>query len=284
MRAAPMAGVGSWPGGGRDARQPAPGSPGQRDRRPGAPAHVPELPGCAVVTRVLVVDDEPQLLRALRINLRARSYEVHVARTGTEALKLASAHPPGLVILDLGLPDMDGVEVIHGLRGWTDVPIVVLSGRTGSTDKVQALDAGADDYVTKPFGMEELLARMRAVTRRVTAAEHENVPVVHLGDITVDLAARQVLRSTGDSPPQPVRLTPTEWHLLEVLIRQPGKLLSQRYLLTEVWGPAYANQTANLRLYMAQLRRKLEPDPSRPRYLITEPGMGLRFQPEGSVR
>jgi two-component system, OmpR family, KDP operon response regulator KdpE len=233
------------------------------------------------MTRILVVDDEPQLLRALRINLRARGYDVDVVASGTDALRTASAHPPDLVVLDLGLPDLDGVEVIHGLRGWTDVPIIVLSGRSGSTDKVQALDAGADDYVTKPFGMEELLARMRAITRRIGPGDVASAPLVRLGGVTVDLAARQVLRAAADGgPPQPVRLTPTEWHLLEVLARQPGKLLSQRYLLTEVWGVAYVNQPANLRLYMTQLRRKLEPDPSRPRFLLTEPGMGYRFQPD----
>jgi len=234
------------------------------------------------VTRVLVVDDEPQLLRALRINLRARGYDVHVAGTGTDALTLAAAHPPDLVVLDLGLPDLDGVEVIQGLRGWTDVPIIVLSGRTGSGDKVEALDAGADDYVTKPFGMEELLARMRAVGRRAAAGDvASSDPAVSFGAVTVDLAAHQVTRAGADGDLQPVRLTPTEWHLLEVLVRQPGKLLSQRYLLAEVWGAAYVDQPTNLRVYMAQLRRKLEPDPSRPRYLLTEPGMGFRFQPEG---
>lgn len=233
------------------------------------------------MTQVLVVDDEPQLLRALRINLRARGYEVHVAPTGSDALKLASTSPPDLVVLDLGLPDLDGVEVIHGLRGWTDVPIIVLSGRTGSADKVHALDAGADDYVTKPFGMEELLARMRAVTRRTASSDTVGKdPVVRFGDVTVDLAAHQVTRPDGDGDPKPVRLTPTEWHLLEVLVRQPGKLLSQRYLLTEVWGAGYVDQPTNLRVYMGQLRRKLEPDPSRPRYLVTEPGMGFRFQPD----
>jgi len=234
------------------------------------------------MTRVLVVDDEPQILRALRINLRARDYDVEVAATGAEALRLASARPPDLVILDLGLPDLDGVEVIHGLRGWTEVPIIVLSGRAGGTDKVAALDAGADDYVTKPFGMEELLARMRAITRRASVGDPSEAPSVSFGDVTVDLADRIVTRSATDAAgdrPEPVHLTPTEWHLLEVLVRQPGKLLSQRYLLAEVWGAAYVNQPANLRLYMAQLRRKLEPDPARPRYLLTEPGMGYRFQP-----
>jgi two-component system, OmpR family, KDP operon response regulator KdpE len=225
------------------------------------------------VTSVLVIDDEPQIVRALRINLRVRQYEVHAAGSAGEALELAAKHPPDLVILDLGLPDMDGVEVIHGLRGWTDAPIIVLSGRTDSTDKVEALDAGADDYVTKPFGMDELLARIRAASRRVTA--DGDVPRINLGDLVVDLAARRVTRGDED-----IRLTPTEWHLLEVLLRNPGKLLSRQQLLTAVWGPGYADATGNLRLYMAQLRRKLEPDPARPRWLLTEPGMGYRYQPD----
>jgi two-component system KDP operon response regulator KdpE len=225
------------------------------------------------VTAVLVIDDEPQIVRALRINLRVRQYEVHTAGTAGEALEIAAKHPPDLVILDLGLPDMDGVEVIHGLRGWTDAPIIVLSGRTDSTDKVDALDAGADDYVTKPFGMDELLARMRAVSRRITA--NGDTPRVTLGDLVVDLAARRVIRGDED-----IRLTPTEWHLLEVLLRNPGKLLSRQQLLSAVWGPGYADATGNLRLYMAQLRRKLEPDPARPRWLLTEPGMGYRYQPD----
>ena len=229
------------------------------------------------MTRVLVVDDEPQILRALRINLRVRQYEVHTAATGAEALEVAAAHPPDLVILDLGLPDMEGVDVIAGLRGWTTAPIIVLSGRADSADKVEALDAGADDYVTKPFGVEELLARMRAATRRTGAAE--DPPRVRLGDITVDLAAKRVTKDTGHDGGADVRLTPTEWHLLEVLLRNPGRLLSQKQLLHDVWGPGYDNASGNLRLYMAQLRRKLEPDPARPRWLITEPGMGYRYQP-----
>jgi two-component system, OmpR family, KDP operon response regulator KdpE len=242
------------------------------------------------VTRVLVVDDEPQILRALRINLRVREYQVDAAATGTQALEMAARHPPDLVILDLGLPDVDGVEVIEGLRGWTKAPIIVLSGRTDSTDKVEALDAGADDYITKPFGVEELLARMRAAVRRTGAAEDR--PRIRLGDLIVDLAAKRVTRQAAvaaggglagaeDNAAQPddIRLTPTEWHLLEVLLRNPGKLLSRNQLLTEVWGPGYADATGNLRLYMAQLRRKLEPDPARPRWLITEPGMGYRYQP-----
>jgi two-component system KDP operon response regulator KdpE len=241
---------------------------------------------------VLVVDDEPQILRALRINLRVRDYEVHVAATGTEALEVAGRYPPDLVILDLGLPDLDGVEVIQGLRGWTKAPIIVLSGRADSLDKVEALDAGADDYVTKPFGVEELLARMRAAVRRTGIPE--DLPRIRLGELVVDLAAKRVVRQApvpagldpageapaGEAPAEGIRLTPTEWHLLEVLLRNPGKLLSRNQLLTEVWGPGYADATGNLRLYMAQLRRKLEPDPARPRWLITEPGMGYRYQPD----
>jgi len=243
------------------------------------------------MTRVLVVDDEPQILRALRINLRVRDYEVHVAATGAEALEVAGRYPPDLVILDLGLPDLDGVEVIEGLRGWTKVPIIVLSGRADSVDKVEALDAGADDYVTKPFGVEELLARMRAAVRRTGTPE--DLPRIRLGQLVIDLAAKRVIRQSpvpaggtagaepaGGTAPEDIRLTPTEWHLLEVLLRNPGKLLSRNQLLTEVWGPGYADATGNLRLYMAQLRRKLEPDPARPRWLITEPGMGYRYQPD----
>jgi len=238
------------------------------------------------MTRVLVVDDEPQILRALRINLRVRDYEVHVAATGAEALKVAAQYPPDLVILDLGLPDLDGVEVIAGLRGWTKAPIIVLSGRADATDKVGALDAGADDYVTKPFGVEELLARMRAVVRRTGAGE--DMPQIRLGELVVDLTAKRVIlqapvtAGTGGATgaPEDIRLTPTEWHLLEVLLRNPGKLLSRNQLLTEVWGHGYPDTTGNLRLYMAQLRRKLEPDPARPCWLITEPGMGYRYQPD----
>ncbi|TCC40811.1 response regulator [Kribbella speibonae] len=225
------------------------------------------------MTRVLVVDDEPQIVRALQINLKARGYEVHLAGTGTSALKVAAQHPPELVILDLGLPDFDGVDVIRGLRGWTDAPILVLSGRTDQTDKVEALDAGADDYVTKPFGIDELLARMRAVLRRSNLAQDQ--PVVTVGGAVVDLAAKRVTLENGED----VRLTPTEWHLLEVLVRNPGKLMSQRQLLTEVWGPGYETASGNLRFYMGQLRRKLEPDPARPKHLLTEPGMGYRFEP-----
>jgi two-component system KDP operon response regulator KdpE len=225
------------------------------------------------MTRVLVVDDAPQIVRALAINLRARGYEVATAADGAEALSESTAHQPDVVILDLGLPDMDGVAVIEALRGRSTVPILVLSGRSDSVDKVDALDAGADDYVTKPFGMDELLARLRAMVRR-NAPPNAEEPQIAFGDATVDLTAKRVT-VRGDE----VRLTPTEWHLLEVLIRHPGRLMSQRQLLTEVWGPGYENAQGNLRLYMAQLRRKLEPDPSRPRHFRNEPGMGYRFEP-----
>ena len=221
------------------------------------------------MTRVLVVDDEPQILRALAINLRARGYEVRTAGSGTEALATAAAHPPELVVLDLGLPDMEGTEVIAGLRGWTAVPVLVLSGRSDSTDKVDALDAGADDYVTKPFGMDELLARLRAMVRRAGQAGDEP-PTVEFGDTMVDLAMRKVTRDGEE-----VRLTPTEWHLLEVLVRHPGRLLSQKQLLAEVWGPGYESAQGNLRLYMGQLRRKLEQDPARPQVPPQRAGHGL---------
>jgi two-component system KDP operon response regulator KdpE len=225
------------------------------------------------MTRILVVDDEPQILRALRINLRARKYDVDTAPDGTAALRAASHHHPDLVVLDLGLPDMEGAEVIRGLRGWTSTPIIVLSGRTDSRDKVEALDAGADDYITKPFGIDELLARIRAVTRRVQPPG-ETLPTMTIGRHTIDLAARTI--DGGDTG---VRLTPTEWQLLEHLLRHPGKLLSQRALLHDVWGPQYQTETNYLRQYMARLRRKLEADPSHPRHLLTEPGMGYRFRP-----
>ncbi len=246
------------------------------------------------MTRVLVIDDEPSILRALRINLTARNYEVSTASDGASGLAAVSRDRPDVLILDLGLPDMDGTDVIHGVRGWTSTPIIVLSVWGQEHQKVAALDAGADDYVTKPFGMDELLARMRAAVRRTPAAEAP--PRVRLGDLVVDLAAKRVTRDGSgagrtrsadaaeaggtDGPPDgDIRLTPTEWHLLEVLLRNPGKLLSHRQLLNDVWGPGYDNAGGNLRLYMAQLRRKLEPDPARPRWLITEPGMGYRYQP-----
>ena len=226
------------------------------------------------MTRVLVVEDEPGLRKALGINLRARDYEVTLAADGRSALTAASSEPPDVVVLDLGLPDMDGVEVIEGLRGWSKAPIIVLSARTGEPDKVVALDAGADDYVTKPFGMDELLARIRAALRRAAVPDPGAPAVVRTEAFTIDLAAKRVTTSEGD-----VRLTPTEWSLLEMLVRNPGKLVSQKQLLQDVWGPGYESETNYLRVYMAQLRRKLELDPARPIHLITEPGMGYRFQP-----
>jgi len=224
------------------------------------------------VTRILIVEDEPGLRRALTINLRARGYEVVAAADGAAALAAAASEPPDLVILDLGLPDMDGIEVIEGLRGWSRAPIIVLSARQAQGDKVVALDVGADDYMTKPFGMDELLARLRAALRR--SGRDDQAPVVETASFAVDLAAKQA-RANGE----PVHLTPTEWHLLEVLIRHEGKLVPRKQLLHEVWGPAYETETNYLRVYMAQLRRKLEPDPAHPRHLLTEPGMGYRFTP-----
>jgi two-component system KDP operon response regulator KdpE len=224
------------------------------------------------VTRVLIVDDDRPLLRALAINLRARKYDVETAEDGTSALATAGRRPPDLVILDLGLPDMNGVDVVFGLRGWSSAPIIVLSARDAQADKVAALDAGADDYVTKPFGVDELLARMRAALRRNSPASA--APILKTDAFTIDLAAKRVTTPHGD-----IRLTPTEWGLLELLVRNPGKLVSHRQLLQEVWGPGYESETNYLRVYMAQLRRKLEMNPSRPEHLITEPGMGYRFQP-----
>jgi len=226
------------------------------------------------MTRVLVVEDDPRLVRALVINMQARQYGVDAAPDGATALRLAAARQPDVVMLDLGLPDMDGVDVIKALRGWTRVPILVLSARQASDEKVAALDAGADDYITKPFSMDELLARLRAAVRRV-----EDVPLapattlVATDDFTIDLLAKRATRDGHD-----IRLTPTEWHLLEILITNPGRLVTQKYLLQEVWGMSQSNKTNYLRVYMAQLRRKLEGDPSSPRYLITEPGMGYRFE------
>jgi two-component system, OmpR family, KDP operon response regulator KdpE len=224
-------------------------------------------------TRVLVVDDEPQILRALRINLSVRGYEVTTAATGSDALRLAADHKPDVVILDLGLPDMSGIEVIGGLRGWLTAPVIVLSARTDSADKVEALDAGADDYVTKPFGMDEFLARLRAAIRRGAAATEMDQPVIETASFTVDLAAKKVTKNGTE-----VHLTPTEWGMLEMLVRNRGKLVGREELLKEVWGPAYAKETHYLRVYLAQLRRKLEDDPSRPVHLLTEAGMGYRFQ------
>ena len=223
------------------------------------------------MTRVLVVDDEPSILRALRINLTARHYDVTTAADGATGLAAAARDRPDVIILDLGLPDMDGTDIIHGVRGWTSTPIIVLSAWGQESQKVAALDAGADDYVTKPFGMDELLPRLRAAVRRATPAPDQ--PVITTPDFTVDLAAKQVARSDNGT----VRLTPTEWQILEILVRNTGKLVTQRQLLHEVWGPAYETESNYLRVYMAQLRRKLEPEPAQPKYLLTAPGMGYRF-------
>ncbi|MEV8441067.1 response regulator [Actinosynnema sp. NPDC051121] len=226
------------------------------------------------MTTVLVVDDDPQILRALRISLDAHGYRVLTASDGASALRAATGEPD-VIVLDLGLPDQDGVDVITGLRRVTTAPILVLSARLDSADKVRALDAGADDYVTKPFGTDEFLARLRAAVRRsarrrATAAE----PVVRAASFTVDLTAKKIHRDGAE-----VHLTPTEWGLLEALVRAGGEVLSPHRLLTEVWGPTYTSATHYLRVYLVQLRRKLEPDPSHPRHLLTEPGRGYRFQP-----
>ena len=233
-----------------------------------------------MMIKVLVVDDEPQLLRALRINLTARKYEVVTAVDGTSALAIAARTLPDLVVLDLGLPDLDGAEVIKGLRGWTEVPIVVLSGRADASDKVEALDAGADDYLTKPFSMEELLARLR-VARRHADRNAPKTAVQRIGDFDVDVASHTVTR-VDDAPetaPATVHLTPTEWGIVEVLLKNAGRLVTARQLLTEVWGHGYENDTPLLRFHFTKLRRKLEREPSRPAHLLTEPGMGYRFQP-----
>jgi two-component system KDP operon response regulator KdpE len=222
------------------------------------------------VTRVLVVDEEPPIRRARAPHLKARGFEVDLAPTGEDALRLAAEAHPDVVILDLGLPGIDGIEVVAGLRGWTTIPIIVLSVRDGEGDKVAALDAGADDYVTKPFGMNELLARMRAALRRNAPVDEE--PVVTTDDFTIDLTRKVVSRDGAE-----VRLTPIEWHLVELLVRNAGRLVSQRQLLQEVWGPQYGTESAYLRVHMAQVRKKLEPDPARPRHFITERGMGYRF-------
>ncbi len=232
------------------------------------------MTAAAIPTRVLVVDDEPQIRRALDVNLRIRGYGVDLAGTGEDALRLAASLHPDVVILDLGLPGIDGVEVIHGLRAWTDVPIIVLSVREAEAEKVAALDAGADDYVTKPFGMAELLARVRAAVRRNAATDPEE-PVVETAAFRVDLAAKRVTTADGE-----IRLTPTEWQIVEVLVRNEGRLVAQRQLLREVWGPQYEHETNYLRVHLAHIRRKLEPIPAQPRYFRTEPGMGYRFTRE----
>ncbi len=227
--------------------------------------------------RILLADDDDQLQRALRITLAARGYEVVAARDGAEAIDLAANAHPDLILLDLGMPRVDGLDVIRAVRAWSKVPILVLSGRTDSAEKVDALDAGADDYVTKPFAMDELLARIRARARSTSgeadAAAHA------IGALTVDLAAKTIRSTDASGHATSVRLTPTEWRLLELFLKNPGKLLTRQMLLSEVWGPFHANDAGYLRLYVAQLRRKLEPTPSEPRFFLTEPGMGYRFEP-----
>jgi len=222
--------------------------------------------------RILIADDDPQIVRALRITLTARGYDVVTAADGAEALRHAIDTHPDLIVIDLGMPGLTGIEVIEAVRGWSQVPILVVSGRTDSLDKVDALDAGADDYVTKPFAADELLARIRALSRRIPTSVDE--PVVSFGGVVVDLAARTVTRDGAG-----VRLTPTEWRLLEVLVRNPDRLQTRETLLTEVWGPQYTTDTGYLRLYISQLRKKLEDAPANPVHLVTESGLGYRFVP-----
>ncbi|HUA30997.1 MAG TPA: response regulator [Streptosporangiaceae bacterium] len=241
-----------------------------RGRTEGSPAREDDGPA----PRVLIVEDEPALLRALRINLRARGYDVAIAARGHEALTEARRHPPDVVLLDLGLPDLDGREVIRELRGWSKAPVIVLSGRAGSGDKIGALDAGADDYVTKPFDMEELLARLRAAMRRTDQSPH--AALFRIGRHEIDITAHTI---DGPADREQMHLTPTEWRLLEILLTAPGQLVGSDRLLGEVWGPGFERSTHYLRFHMAGLRRKLEEDPHRPRHLLTEPGMGYRYQP-----
>ena len=222
--------------------------------------------------RILIADDVPQFLRALRITLGARGYEVLLARDGQHALEMAIDHKPDIILLDLGMPRLDGVKVIEAVRGWSSAPILVISGRSGSAEKVEALDAGADDYVTKPFSMDELLARIRVLTRRIGQDEVDEEPIVAFGSVWVDLAAHTVTRDGAN-----VRLTPTEWRVLELLIRNEGRLVTRQTMLSQVWGSEHVTDTGYLRLYISQLRKKLEPEPSRPRYLITDAGMGYRL-------
>ena len=228
------------------------------------------------MTRILVVDDEPQIRKALGVNLRARGYDVDLAATGEEALTLAAGNHPDLVLLDIGLPGIDGIEVVEGLRGWTTVPIIMLSVRDAEEDKVRALDAGADDYVTKPFGMNEVLARLRAALRRHQPIPEE--PIIRTGAFQLDLA-QKAATVAGEL----CHLTPTEWSIVEVLVRHPGRLVTQRHLLQEVWGPQYEHETNYLRVHLAAIRKKLEPTPARPRYFVTEPGIGYRFEPDADV-
>ncbi len=228
--------------------------------------------------RVLVVEDDPEMQRALALNLTARGFEVTTAADGTAALNAAASGSPDVIVLDMGLPDLDGMDIIRAIRGYTRTPIVVLSGRSGSGDKVDALEAGADDYVTKPFDVNELVARLRAATRR--AAPGESEALIRIGGVTVNLEAKTVERPAADGTIERIALTPTEWHLLEALVTHPGRLMSQPALLAQMRGGQEGyTDSSYLRIYIAQLRRKLEPEPSRPRHFLTEPGMGYRFQP-----
>lgn len=225
--------------------------------------------------KILLADDDPQLLRALRVTLAAHSYEIATATNGAEAVRVAVEQRPDLYIIDLGMPELDGVGVIQALRGWTQAPILVLSGRTDSTDKVEALDVGADDYMTKPFPVDELLARIRALTRRRSPLDSE--PIVALADTTVDLASKTVQKN---ATAERIHLTKTEWAVLELLLSNPDKLVTRQDLLHRIWGPAHVTDTGYLRLYIAQLRKKLEPEPAHPKYILTEAGMGYRFHPD----
>lgn len=224
--------------------------------------------------KILIADDDPQILRALRITLTAKGYQVVTANDGAQAISAAIEEHPDVFLLDLGMPNLNGLEVIEAIRGWSSSPILVVSGRAGAADKVEALDAGADDYITKPFAIEELLARIRALSRRVP--QDASSPVVRLGDVTIDLAAHSVTRSNSEGTKQ-LRLTPTEWQFIEILIRNSGKLVTRQTVLTTIWGTEHAEDTGYLRLYVSQLRRKLEEDPANPRYILTEPGMGYRL-------
>ncbi|CAN5378478.1 response regulator [soil metagenome] len=233
--------------------------------------------------KILIADDDRQIIRALRVTLGARGYEIVTAADGAEALSLAIAQHPDLIMLDLGMPHLDGIQVIEALRGWSQVPILVVSGRSGATDKVHALDAGADDYVTKPFSIDELLARIRALTRRLSGestASATDEPIVTFGDVRVDFSARSLTRTVSGTA-HDIRLTPTEWRMLEILVRNRGKLVTRETLLTEIWGGHHSKDTGYLRLYLSQLRKKLEPVPAEPRYLVTVAGMGYRFIGEG---
>ena len=228
--------------------------------------------------KILIADDDPQIVRALTLTLAAVGYEIATAADGAEALRAAIDEHPDVVMVDLGMPNVDGIGVIQGLRGWSNIPVLVVSGRAGASDKVEALDAGADDYITKPFAMDELLARLRALTRRTAPVADE--PAVVFGEIRVDFAAKSVVRV----PDQVIRLTPTEWRILEILVRNPGRLVTREDILTRIWGPTHANDGGYLRLYVSQLRKKLEAVPARPRHIETVPGMGYRFIPESAPR